>query len=314
MRGMKWLILALVVVGGLWGGLELRGRSKARPQPLYPDFKIEAAEKITIESPQGSAVLEKENGAWIAASEDSFPAEADAIRDMLVTIAAFSRKDRISSNPQKQALYQVDSSGASVTVQDGGGKTMASLVVGKTGADYQSTYVRESKSNDVIMAQGAFSHIFNRGKRSWQDKRIFNLQPDQVAEVGMTRAGETTVLKRGSDGAWYVSEPESAACDQGRVSGLVRTLATLRCEGFAGRTPLLEWGVASPDSSVYLKTTDGDQRTLLIGHTGEGDRFYAALAQGSIVYLLAPRSVKTLLPPPADLLPKEESLPPEGRP
>lgn len=313
-KNMKWLLVALVVLVILWGGLELRGRSKTRPQPLYPDFRVEAADRITLRNPQSTVVLQKIDGVWVAASEDSFPAEADIVQDMLVTIAAFSKKDRISSNREKQALYQVDSTGTSVVVEDGKGKAMASAVIGKTGADYQSTYVRNSTSDDVIMAHGAFSRVFNRGRRSWQDKRIFNLQPDQIGEVAIARAGETASLKRGADGAWYLSGPDSAACSQDKAWALVRTLATLRCEGFAGHAPRPEWGVEGPDSSVYFKTADGDERTLLIGHKGEGERFYAALAQGSTVYLLASRSVNALLPARSDLLTQQSAEAAERQP
>lgn len=312
MKSMKWLLIALVVVGGLWGGLELKDRSKAGPKPLYTDFKQDAVAKITLKNPQSTAVLEKHDGVWLVTSEDSLPAEADFIGEMLVTIAAFSRKDKISSNPEKQALYQVDSSGTAVTVEDAKNKAVASFVVGKTGPDYQSTYVRDTKSNDVILAQGYFSHIFNRRNRSWQDKRIFVAEPGQVVEVGIARAGVTTVLMRAAEGGWYVNLPESTACDQDRVSGLVRALASLRCEDFAGRKPQPDWGVDDPDSSVYFKMASGDLHTLFIGHQAEGERFYVASAQDGPVYLVAKRTVKALLPPVADLLPKQGGEPEEG--
>jgi hypothetical protein len=195
-------------------------------------------------------------------------------------------------------------------VEDGKARVLASFVVGGTGPDYQSTYVRDSNSDNVIIAQGNFSHVFNRGARSWQDKRVFALDAEQVVEIGMTQAAATTVIRRGSDGVWYVTQPESAACDQGKASGVASTLAYLRCDGFAGRSPLPGWGVENADSSVYLKTADGGQRTLLIGHRNDNDRYYAATDRGGVVYLLMPRSIKAVLPNPADLLaPLEGSSP-----
>jgi hypothetical protein len=269
---------------------------------------------MTLRSPRGGAVLEKDQGVWLVVSEDSLPAEANVVGEMLATIGAFSKRDKISSNPEKQALYQVDSSGTAVTVADGNARVVASFVVGKSGPDYQSTYVRDAGSNDVIMAQGSFAHIFDRRNRTWQDRRIFAVEPAEVVEVGITRAGETTIVKRGEDGVWSTSLPESTTCDQTKMSVLVRTLATLRCEDFAGRKPLAEWGIAAADSSVYFRTAAGDLHTLLVGRAAAGESFYAATDQGGPVYIVPKRNIKTLLPAPADLLAKPEGEPPEGRP
>lgn len=304
---MKWLIVVLVVIGGIWGALELRDRQSSKPQPLYPLFKPETAAKITIKSSDGGAALERAGENWLVVSEDSFPAEPSVMSDILVTIAAFSRRDKISSNPGNQALYQVDSAGTAVTVEDNKGRQVASFVVGKRGPDYQSTYVRDTKTNDVIVAQGYFSPVFDRGPRSWQDKRIFDIKPAEVVEMDVTRPGGTLVVKRGSDDKWYAAGAESLACDTEMVMSLVRSFANLRCSDFAGRKPLPEWGVENPDSSVVARTSDGSEHTLLIGHAASETSFYASRAVDGLVYIISAQNVANLLPDRAQLLPGESA-------
>jgi len=303
-KRMKWLLSVLVVLAGLYGLLQFGSARKARPRPLFPAFRTELAAKITLHTSDANTVLEKKGDVWVVTSEDSFPAEADAVKQILDAGKGFSRRDMISANPQKQALYQVDSSGVAVTVEDTRGKVLASFVVGKLGADYQSTYIRDMTSNDVILAQGYFGPTFDRGKRSWQDKLIFRVEPNDVVEVGVTRPGLAMVLKRSAEGKWFISQPESIECEAGKASRLVKTLANLRCENFAWHVAASEAGVDNPDSSAWFKTADGTERKVLIGHgAGEG-RFYVKRGDISLIYIVPAQTVKVIMPDVADLLPR----------
>jgi hypothetical protein len=306
-KNIRWLVLALVVVGGIWGGLELRARARSGPQPLFPDYKPETAARITIKTDAGLTVLEKRDQVWLVTSEDSLPAARQPLDELLAAVGTFSRKDRISSKLERQSQYQVDSTGVAVTVKDGRGRVVASLVVGKTGPDYQSTYVRDTSTNDVILAQGRLGYIFNRGKRSWQDKRVFSVDPADVAEVGVSKPTGRFVLKRGGDGKWYVSEPESTACEAGAASRLVKALASLEGEKFAGRTARPEWGLAGGEPSVWLKTTGGAVQGLAVGGRDEEGRRYAVRTdrtEAGPVHLIPEALIERILPDLADVLPK----------
>jgi len=111
------------------------------------------------------------------------------------------------------------------------------------------------------------------------------------------------VLKRGDDGTWLVAQPEGAACDSNKANRLARILARLTGVDFAGRLPMPEAGVDAPDSSVSFKVASGAEAKLAIGHDAGGGRFYAAKAEGSVVYLVSAQTVKNLLPDVAGLAP-----------
>jgi hypothetical protein len=307
-KNIRWLVLALVVVGGIWGALELRARAGSGPQPLFPAYKAETAGRITIKTDAGLATLEKRGDVWLVTSEDSLPAARQPLDELLGAVGAFSRKDRISSKRERQSQYQVDSTGVAVTVEDGRGRVVASFVVGKTGPDYQSTYVRDTRTNDVILAQGRLGYIFNRGKRSWQDKRVFSVDPADVTEVGVSKPTGRFVLKRADDGKWYVSEPESTACENGAAARLVKTLASLEAEEFAGRTARPEWGLAGAEPSVWVKTTGGAEQGLAVGGQDPEGRRYAVRTDGAgaggPVHLIPELLIERILPDLADLLPR----------
>jgi len=293
------VVLAILIVVFL--AIRFGGGRRDRERPLFPDFEPAEAARLVIEGGGNTVVLTESDDAWFVASEDSFPAEAGVVEDMLGKVTGFSRKDIISSNPEKQALYKVDSAGVFVSILDGHGDTLVGFVVGKPGLDYRSTYVRDVASGDVVLAPGYLRAVFDRGKRTWQDRTIYALEPDTIEEIKIGRPGESLTLRRNAAGEWFISEPESSACEQNRVARLVRTLAYLRCDELAGRMPSPASGLAEPDSTVGFRTADGLWKELLFGNRNDERQTYAKRTNSDIVYLLATHKVDAILPRPAEL-------------
>jgi hypothetical protein len=303
-RGKLILIGVLIALVAVFLISKYGFERKAGEEPLYPGLSAERAQTILVKGKSSEAQLDKVDGVWIVASEDSLPAEAQAVDNMFQRMAAFSRRDIVSANPEKQALYQVDSTGIEVTIKDASGKDLASFIIGKVGPDYQSTYVRDLKSDDVVLSAGYLPPIFDRGERTWQDRTIFSYEPSDIAEVVLTRPTGIVRLSRDKGGAWYISQPESAACDQGRVTRLVRTLAYLRGDGIVGRSPVAGSGLADADSSVWFKTTGGTEEHLRFGNRSESGQTYVRRDGSDVVFKLVSSRVAATLPRLDELLPK----------
>jgi hypothetical protein len=295
------LVVVLLILVAVFLMLRYGTGRRGGEEPLFADFAPDRTARIVMEGPDTTATLARADGVWFVTSEDSFPAEPVALDQMFDNITGFSRKDIISSNPEKQALYEVDSTGVFVTLSDATGDTLVRFVVGKPGPDYQSTYVRDVETNDVILAPGYLRPVFDRGKRTWQDRTIFALEPDAIIEVEVRRPGGTLTLRRDGAGGWLITRPESTACDPGRVTRFLRTLAYLRCDEFAGRMPVAGSGLTEADSSIAFNTLDGRREQLLFGATTEKQRTFARREGSEIVYLLATHQVNAILPGISDL-------------
>jgi len=296
LHGRLILILILIVLAAIFVISRFGLDRGAADKPLFPEFKAEQAARVQVKGKSSQAILEKVDDVWIVSSEDSFPAEAAAVENMFDRVAGFSRKDIVSSNPEKQSIYQVDSTGIQVAIEDASGKNVASFVIGKVGPDYQSTYVRDSKSSDVILSAGYLPPIFDRGDRSWQDRTIFEYEPSDLKEMVLTRPSGLVTLLRGDGGTWYISRPESMACDQGRATRLARTLAYLKGDGIAGRAPVAGSGLAEADSSVWFKTADGREEHLRFGNRSESGQTYVSREGSEMVFKLVSTRVAAVLP------------------
>jgi hypothetical protein len=304
------LVIALAILAGIFALTRFTSERRPGEKQLFPRYSAEGAARIVLAGSQKQTIMEKDAGVWIVTSEDSFPAEPAAVEAVLDAVNSFSLKDMISSNPDKQSLYQVDSSGISVVIEGAGGETLAAFVVGKVGPDYQSTYIKDSGSDDVILAPGYLRPSYDRGKRPWQDTRVLMLEPGDITEVRITRGEETIALARDEASRWHIALPESAGSDEMRITRLLRTAARLKCDEFAGRSVEPAFGLDHADSSLWLKTADGTEERLLFGSENASGLVYTMRPQADVVYLLAKHKVTSMLPRLAELRKQE---PEEGQ-
>jgi hypothetical protein len=307
------LILIVVVLAGVYGIVLLSEKRGAGPAPLFPHFDPASVAGIHIKADGRTTVLQKSDGVFLVLSEDSLPADPAGVDAMLDEVTSFSKKDMVSSNPGNRSVYQVDSTGVRVGMVDTGGDTVAAFIVGKVGPDYQSSYVRRAGSDDVILAPGYLRSMFDRGERTWQDRLIFSLKPDDIAWVGVHRGDETYALSRGPSGEWHISRPESTACQQKQATGLVRVLAMLRCDGFAGKLPLPGSGITGSDTTLSFTTSDGAEHRLTFGSENDKRQVNVTKDESNIVYLLSRPMVNQLVPP-LDALVEKEPRPAGGVP
>lgn len=273
----------------------------------FPKFDRQRAAKIIIEGKEKITVLEKQGDQWIVASEHSLPVEQGAADRILDLVTKISRKDIVSTNPAKRSIYQVDSSGVLVRIEDENGKDIASFVVGKTGPDYQSTYIGGTSSDEVILFPQYLHPIIERGKRPWEDLALWRYDAGAINEIEIVRPEGRIVVSRNSAGNWYLSEPESMECDNDRVSRVVRTLCYLRADEIVGRKSTGGLDFSGADSSAGFKLLDGSFERLLIGRVDEKNNVLATVEGRDAIYAIPEHKIKTIMPHLAELLIKPGS-------
>jgi len=304
-KRLRILIPVLVVLAVLYLIVSLGERRGGGPDPLFPEFSGDAAAGIYMYVDGRTVALEKDSGVWIVPGEDSLAADPAGVAAILEKTASFSRADKVSSNPGKRSVFQVDSTGILVSIVDDRGDTTAAFVVGKVGPDYQSSYVRAAGSDDVILASGYLRSMFDRGERTWQDRLIFNFTPDDISRVDIRRGREEYTLSRTAGGEWMIAAPETMACRQNFATRLVRMLALLRCDGFAGRLPLPGANVAGSDTTLWFATSGGEEHRLFFGSENDAGEVSLAKDDSDVVYLLARVKVNQLTPSLSEMLPEE---------
>lgn len=306
MKGRKILLLVGVLVI-LAAAATLFENSRRRSTTesgalLFPGLKVDQVDRLEIDEEGGKQiVLEKKGEKWAVASENGFPAEPKLVQDILDRLPKFYADQVVSTNPQKQSLFHVDSSGVEVRVFQAGKKT-AEFIVGKPGPDFLSTYVRAAGSDRVIQVPEYLPSLFS-GHTTWREKTLFSLKPEDMRSYSYASPSRgQLMMKRDEAGAWTMEQPQSGKIDDSRVGMIVGAFGRLKAADFADTMSAEGAGILPDTTWIEVALADGSIHRLEIGAAAPKSRRYVRRKGSEAIVTVPIGSINTMMPPASMLL------------
>ena len=271
-------------------------------QLLFPFFNKESVAKIEIIGAFGlsTTILAKQNNQWLVETMDNYPADQTAVKELLDQVAEMKTLERASSNPEKQAVFQVDSSGVEAKLTDASGNLLAHLFAGKTTPGIFDSYVRAADSNDVYIVKGNLKLTLDKGYRSWRDRSIFSFLKEEVTRLTIRSEEEDIEFQVDAAGTWQMLKPIVSAADGTEVEAITDLMSSLETDDFAEAKDLSEYGLDAPKMSIIASFKDGSARTLLIGIEENGS-YYVKREDKAQIFELNKRHVDKLIKKSTDL-------------
>jgi hypothetical protein len=247
---------------------------------------------------------------WYIVRPDSCRADGKAIGQLVSLASNLSVGEIISSNKQKQVLFNVDSLTGTGLDFYSGERRLASMVVGKMSDDYMHAYLRKTESDDVYLGSGILSSIAQQRVDHWRDRRILIFDPEQVKEVEVSRGEEKFKLTR-ADTVWQLSPhpyQETTVADNQKAEDYIRALADVKTDEFANEDETAALDFENPQLVLKITLLDGyEERLLAVREEGEGNRYFVKTDPGILISVLFEYSFKRLAQRLEDFQPKEES-------
>jgi len=237
-----------------------------------------------------------------------YPADESAVKQVISGIRKFKVGSLISSNVEKQSVFQVDTVGTRLTLMDRAGKS-TSLIVGKTGPSYSEVYFRLPGSRDVYLGEGIETWTINREVKEWRDKVIFSSPAELIKDLTYTGHGKEYRLHRDSTG--WKSEEKSA--DLSAMNSVLNSLSNLRADDFADN----EVQQSNP-MKLHIHANE-DMDMSLSQMPADSSRYYVQTSRSPQTYIISKWTAQQLLkpvvqPPPVSVAAapkvKEEKQPP----
>ena len=275
---------------------------------LFPNFDKEQVSKIEINAKGEATTLTKQDGKWLVATMENYPADVESIDELFDKVAEFNNANRVSDNPKNQAEFEVDSSGIEAKLMDANAKMLAHLFVGKNTPGFLSSYVRVADSKDVYTAKGYLQGVFDKSTRTWKDRTIFNFNKGIVTQINITSPDETIELRLDAENKWQMLQPVAAAVVQNEIESLLTSFSELKTDDFAEAKDLAEYGLDNPTSSISAILNDGTTPTLHIGKEESG-KHYVQNNENEQIFMLFKSKVDNLIKKSDKLT--ENAMPPE---
>ena len=196
-RNLLWLLLAAIAATALAAFAVLSSRSGGAAnvvsEKLFPDLaaQAEAAASIKIESPTVYVTLNKDAaGRWIVADRSGYPANAEGVRALVISMSQLDLIERRTADPRRQSALELTTgqggNGHAVTITDASGKVIAAMVAGKVqtraaGATPGTLFVRRAGEDQTWLARGGLAIPASIG--ATLDKTLFKLDAARIARV-----------------------------------------------------------------------------------------------------------------------------------
>jgi len=304
-------LIVLIVLLAVALVVHYTGTDRSRPDAdvtLQVSLDPAAIERVEISRLENQVTLLNGVTGWAVKTPFGIkPADSDAILAAIGDLSKIENARLVSHNPEKQSEYRVDEgSGTVVKFFGDGDKVLEELVIGRLGGFQQQqmmmpgssgginpqslyTFMRRAGSDRVFKVQGFFASITGTDYDQWRDHNLCTFTTDQVSKLTLTSAAERIVLEADTAGSWTMLEPEAAVADPDTVAQILRSLGSLRADGFQDSTFTdEELGLAAPAYQVAVELTDGSKQALDIGSLEFKENYFYARKPGEPqVYTLA---------------------------
>ena len=281
------LILAglAVVLWGAWYAFHTVEQAELSIRERRDFFKADSLSVDSIAVKYATwAHLARRDGRWTVIFPDW---QHDADPGILSQVFKFTNEmvleNLISTKPAKHGSFQVDTLSGTVMQFFSGGEPVIEFVMGKSGADFNHTYIRQLHSDSVYLARGDFQRVFRRVPSDWGSKVIFPIDSSQLHSIRwITQEGEVRAA-RGDDGMWKVYKDRGTVgipVDTSVFNVRLRRMCPLNTDAIALDSKGATAETDNPYLQLILDSRDGRSDTLLWNHTPESESRMFAFRPG----------------------------------
>lgn len=207
---------ATVAAGGAYvllqgqSGSSGGGMATDLPDRLFPGLedRLNDVTALTVTHDGDTLALARtgdgDGARWTIADKDGYPADLEAVREVLIRTARLAPVEAKTSKPElfdRLGLQSIDAAGSSARLVElaVGDETVASVLVGESGQSLSSTrktvYVRKPDENQTWMAEGDLQP--STDGLEWLDRTITNVRKERIREVLIHQAdGSVLTIER----------------------------------------------------------------------------------------------------------------------
>ena len=234
------ILVAILVVLGVATYLVLQRPGEQSSSGLMGEklvnYDSAAVDRIEVTTRQERITLAREAGIWMLKEPVTYRADEALVTQMVGKGRSIELKSLVSSNPQKQQVFDLDSAGgALVRVYERGTET-STFRIGKASASFTETYVRRENSTEVYLGDGIFGYLFNRQARDWRDKSIYQTEQSSISSVRF-QYGDTLFTLVRKDSLWFADRDTA---NESSVNEFLGALAKFQTDEFVDSTIALQ--------------------------------------------------------------------------
>ncbi|RQV94194.1 DUF4340 domain-containing protein [bacterium] len=258
--------------------------------------------KLEIHSAKNDVTLTKQGGGWMVDGEKPYPANERTLGLALAKFNQMSKKALISERPERFADMEVDDSlGVKVTVH--AGDKSSTLILGKAGPTFQTSYARLDGSNEIWEVSGNNRSTFDKKLDDWRDKTINQYEMADFKKYVLNYPDHSFTAEL-QDSVWHITAGSRAFDGDARlIERLSRMMSRMNAVEFADT--LAEDTFDDPDFQIIADLVSGETIDIKLKKFDE-DRFFLRKAGAVSDFVIYKATAEAMMKQPDDFVKKEE--------
>lgn len=298
----KSTILAIAVFAALLVGALAMMREKPErgiTRISFADVKPDQVSRIETRG-KSSVKLTKDGDVWKL--EDGKRADSVAIQRLLEAIPKIQSSTVVTRNAERFSELEVDDEKGTGIVLASGDRELADFVVGKTARG--GAHVRVDDT--VYTVRGVFPSVFAREPGQWIEKKLFDVDREEVEKVEVSLADGTRYNLVLKDSKWGLEDPSVLPAgfrfDASQAEGVANQVINARANEVLDTDPGDDkTKLGGTTDSFTLVAKDGSRKTLRLGGESDEKNVYARADGWDEVLTLFPHSSRALRKTPTDM-------------
>ena len=285
--------------------------SNQKPSEQSLKFFNDKIGAFVIKDPSGTVTVHKKGDLWVASHgvkgvegvesqvvgstpqvgsvSGDFATDSASVAIALEKLSDMKKSILISENSDKQAIFEVDTAkGLFVEVFDLSGKSKGSVLIGKSGPDWNSNYIRSVGSNKVYTVDGGIRNSFFTDITRWRDKLMMSFDKASTKSILLVKGSDSTIslTKADSGSTWNIISPITSIAKNDQVEGILSTLSRFNATDFQD-SELTDsaMGFTKPQLTISIGLAGGSKK-ISIGAKRDDGKYYAMVEGKPTVYLI----------------------------
>jgi len=281
MRKKYWnTLLAIAVLGALWGGFRYYDKRKAREQEKAaskPAEKVLSVESDHIRSfslkpRDGEAfVCTRDGRTWVVGEPRKLAADQTAISSWLGSLTSATVDDVVDAHPSNLKAYGLDPPATIIEVSTDTKPEKLTLRLGDQTPTSSGVYAQVVGNPRVVTLPSYDKSSLEKTLFDLRDKRAMTLDADQISRIEAESKDKRWTLEKNPDGVWDLVLPPPVRADRSSVDSVVSQLrnVTMRAVVAEDKKEASKYEFQSPALRVTVKAANGTQALLLGKKDGE---------------------------------------------
>lgn len=223
--------------------------------------------RITIRKKEEETVLIKKGDQWVVENKNNFPADPDAIEEILKQLENLETVKLVSKNPEKANIFETNADSGIEVKAEGEGVKKIHFYVGKNGPDFNSNYIRREGSDEIYLSAEFIRRFVDRP--DFRSKKIFDLKKRTITRLYYKFPDREIELVKTPDDTWKQLKGEPYNAQKEIVEALVNNLKSLKIDEFVDQPD--EKKFENLQLELSFNCEDGYENTLVIARETKGE-------------------------------------------